>query len=316
VGRMTTARSLSRLVAVLLPFLVVAGCMRVASVEPDTPPPLSVGEIGVPERPAPPATRGERAEGREVPMQLPGRPPEEVVAAPQAEVQDRPAWLGTRPIDITAPILPTPPELVDRRFPPPDPLLPAPPDEAFHWRAGRVPADVAARSTWRKGCPAHLDDLRYITVSHWGFDGEVHTGELIVHKSATKAMVQVFGRLHEIRYPIEELRVISMADMDAEPTGDGNVSAAFACRKKVSGRSWSEHSYGKAIDLNPFQNPYLKGQLVVPQLAAAYLDRGHHRPGMIQPGDEVVRAFAAIGWQWGGDWTSAKDWMHFSVNGR
>jgi hypothetical protein len=314
---MPAVRLFCRLAVVLLPFLVVAGCMRVAAVAPDTPPPLTAGEIGlVEDRPAPSTARGERAavpSRQGVTTQPEGRTP-----APAAEVagQERPAWLGTRPIDITAPILPTPPELVDRQLPPPAPLLAPPPDDAFHWSAGKVPADVAARSTWRKGCPVPIGDLRYLTVTHWGFDDRVHTGELIVHKSATKAMVQVFSRLHEVRYPIEELRVISMADMEAEPTGDGNVSAAFACRKKVSGRSWSEHSYGKAIDLNPFQNPYLKGQLVVPQLAGAYLDRSHHRPGMIQPGDDVVRAFAAIGWQWGGDWKMAKDWMHFSVNGK
>jgi hypothetical protein len=114
---------------------------------------------------------------------------------------------------------------------------------------------------------------RYLTVTHWGFDDRVHTGELIVHASVAEGMVEVFRHLHEIRFPIEELRVISMDDMTALSTGDGNVSSAFVCRKKVSGRSWSEHSYGLAIDLNPFHNPFVRGYLIVPGLAGSYLDR-------------------------------------------
>jgi hypothetical protein len=79
---------------------------------------------------------------------------------------------------------------------------------------------------------------------------------------------------------------------------------------------FSQHAYGLAVDVNPFQNPYLKGDLVLPELASAYRDRSRHRPGMILPGGPVVRAFAAVGWGWGGSWHSLKDLQHFSANGR
>jgi hypothetical protein len=49
--------------------------------------------------------------------------------------------------------------------------------------------------------------------------------------------------------------------------------------------------------------------------ARPYLDRSQDLPGMIHPGDIVVRAFARIGWGWGGDWTTIKDYMHFSATG-
>ena len=78
---------------------------------------------------------------------------------------------------------------------------------------------------------------------------------------------------------------------------------------------WSTHAYGLAVDLNPFQNPYRRGDLVLPELASAYLDRGRVRPGMIRPGDVVTKAFAAIGWTWGGTWRSPTDSMHFSATG-
>jgi hypothetical protein len=68
--------------------------------------------------------------------------------------------------------------------------------------------------------------------------------------------------------------------------------------------------------VNPFHNPYVRDDIVLPELASAYVDREHRRPGMIHPGDVVTAAFGKIGWSWGGDWDSLKDWMHFSATGR
>lgn len=170
-------------------------------------------------------------------------------------------------------------------------------------------------STWSSECPVTLDDLRYLTVSFWGFDGGHHTGEIIVHREVAADVVDVFEQLHAERFPLEEMRLIGDADLDAAPTGDGNNTAAFVCRPMRGGNSWSEHAYGLTIDINPFLNPYVRGDVVIPELASAYLDRGWHRPGMIQPGDVVTEAFAAIGWTWGGTWSSP-DLMHFSRGGR
>jgi hypothetical protein len=75
------------------------------------------------------------------------------------------------------------------------------------------------------------------------------------------------------------------------------------------------HAYGLAIDLNPFQNPYKQGSLVIPELSTSYLDRSYDRPGMVHHGDLVWQAFRDIGWGWGGDWSSPKDYTHFSSNG-
>jgi hypothetical protein len=83
----------------------------------------------------------------------------------------------------------------------------------------------------------------------------------------------------------------------------------------VGSGNWSQHAFGLAIDVNPFHNPYLKGDLVLPELASTYLDRANVRPGMVERGDVVYDAFAAIGWGWGGEWNSLYDWMHFSQNG-
>ncbi len=210
---------------------------------------------------------------------------------------------------------PTPPELVDRRLETLD-LLPPPQGDTFTSTLGPVPEEVLARSSWREECPVGVDDLVYLTVSHYGFDGEFHTGEMIVNAEVGQDIVGVFRALHAARFPIEQMRVITAEEIDAHPTGDWNDTTSFVCRPAVGSGSWSQHAFGLAIDLNPFHNPYLKGDLVLPELASAYVDRSNERPGMIFSRDVVDSAFAEIGWEWGGRWSSLKDWMHFSRNGR
>ncbi|HET6950260.1 MAG TPA: M15 family metallopeptidase [Acidimicrobiales bacterium] len=232
---------------------------------------------------------------------------------------DRPDWLGTRVLptgpDGTAAGQPTPPELDPRRIPTVD-LLPPPADGAFHGTVDAVPPDVVARSTWQAACPVALGDLRYVTVSFWGYDDRPHTGELLVEQGSAEGLTRVFERLFAARYPIEEMRITSPAELDAPPTGDGNNTSAFVCRPTRGSTTWSQHAYGLAVDVNPFANPYVKGDRVLPELATSYQDRANLRPGMIVAGDQVVDAFADIGWEWGGAWGSPIDTMHFSRDDR
>jgi hypothetical protein len=231
----------------------------------------------------------------------------------------RPDWLGTKPLRLRSDgfgeVQPTPSELADRRLETIDHLDPPESDE-YEASISTIPADVLARSSWHEECPVTVDELRYLTMSHHGFDGEVHTGEMIVNAAYAEDIVGVFGKLFEAGFPIEQMRIITAAEIDAHPTGDGNDTTSFVCRPAVGSANWSQHAFGLAIDVNPFHNPYLKGDLVIPELASAYVDRDNGRPGMIFSGDVVVTAFAEIGWSWGGDWSSLKDWMHFSSTGR
>lgn len=230
----------------------------------------------------------------------------------------RPAWLGTRPLplrpDEHGEVLPTPDELIDRRLQTPDDL-PPPLGPEFEWSIEPVPDAVLARSSWSPECPVTVAELAYVTVSHVGFDGEYHTGELLVNAAWAEQIVDVFAKLHAAAFPIEQMRVIRAEEIDAPPTGDWNDTTSFVCRPAVGNTSWSQHAYGLAIDINPFHNPYEKGDLVLPELASAYTDRSDLRPGMIEARDVVVQAFADIGWAWGGDWRTLKDWMHFSASG-
>jgi hypothetical protein len=231
------------------------------------------------------------------------------------------AWrVGARPLPLRpdgfGKVLPTPAALRDRRLPTTD-RLPPPPAGRFRSTSRPIGPAVRARmgDTWKPGCPVGLADLRYVTVSFRGFDGRAHTGELVVHQRVAAGVVAVFARLYRARFPIEQMRLVTGADLKAHPTGDGNNTAAFVCRAARKQTRWSAHAYGLAVDVNPFQNPYRRGDLVLPELAGAYLDRDRRRPGMVRPGDVVTTAFADIGWTWGGTWRSPRDFMHFSATG-
>jgi hypothetical protein len=195
-------------------------------------------------------------------------------------------------------------------------LLPPPESDEFRSTLGPIPMDVLARSSWVPACPVDVDDLVYLTVSHHGFDGEIHTGEMIVNAQFGEQVVEVFHRMFEAGFPIEQMRVITKEEIDAPPTGDWNDTTSFVCRPAVGSGNWSQHAYGLAIDVNPFHNPYLKGDLVLPELATTYTDRDDVRPGMLFDGDVAVEGFSEMGWGWGGHWNTLKDWMHFSSNGR
>jgi hypothetical protein len=97
-----------------------------------------------------------------------------------------------------------------------------------------------------------------------------------------------------------------------------NNTSAFNCRSATGHPGvWSEHAYGRAIDVNPLVNPYVSsGGSVDPLQGRMYADRSRHDRGLIHPGDVVVEAFASIGWEWGGSWTSTRDYQHFSQSGR
>ena len=241
--------------------------------------------------------------------------------APATTTTTAPVWivgaqaLPLRP-DGFGEVLPTPAPLVNRSLPTAD-LLPPPASGGFE--SAIAPIDDAVRermgSTLADGCPVGVDDLRYLTVSFRGFDGLAHTGELIVNADEAADVVEVFRQLFEAGFPIEEMRIITDADLVAPPTGDGNNTAGFVCRAVRGGTRFSAHAFGLAIDVNPFHNPLARDDLVLPELASAYLDRSNVRPGMLLDGDVAVRAFEAIGWEWGGRWDDPVDTMHFTATG-
>jgi hypothetical protein len=149
-------------------------------------------------------------------------------------------------------------------------------------------------------------------VTYRGFDGADHPGELIVHADWAEALLGVFADIHAAGFPIQRMESVDNYGASDDASMAANNTSAFNCRLTTNGSSWSRHSYGRAIDINPIQNPYVTtgGQILPPEGEPYAYDRSP-RPGVITDGDAVVQAFAAIGWQWGGHWSNPKDYQHF-----
>ena len=184
------------------------------------------------------------------------------------------------------------------------------------------PATRAAMTgvTWHRGCPVRLTDLRDLTLSYWGFDGATHDGRLVVHRDATVALVRVFGALFAAKFPIEQMVPIEAYGGDDDASTRANNTSAFNCRTAFGATSgFSQHAYGRAVDVNPVQNPYVRtnGTTLDP-FAQRFADRSAvvGEPGVVSGQGVAVRAFAAQGWGWGGRFIAGKDYQHFSSNGR
>ena len=175
---------------------------------------------------------------------------------------------------------------------------------------------VRLGSSHRAGCPVPVADLRLVTVTHLRFDGTTARGELVVHRDAAAAVVQVFRSLLAARFPVAQVRTVDAYGSDDARSMAANNTSAYNCRRTTGGTAWSEHAYGRALDVNPVQNPYVRGTTVLPATGRPYVDRTRARPGMVLAGGPVVRAFADVGWQWGGSFRNLKDYQHFSASGR
>ncbi len=173
------------------------------------------------------------------------------------------------------------------------------------------------RYSYRAGCPVPPASLRLVRLRYFGFDGRGHLGALVVNRSVVSTVVDVFARLYADRFPIRRMQPIDIYHGSDEASMAADNTSGFNCRYAVAPGppQWSAHAYGDAIDVNPVENPYLEGGIIHPRAGARYLDRSRNRPGMAVTGGQLVHAFEAVGWYWGGRWTSSPDYQHFSSTG-
>lgn len=150
-------------------------------------------------------------------------------------------------------------------------------------------------------------DLTLITVLYNGFDNKIHKGQLLLHKKVSAEVKEIFDVLLSKRFPIEKIIPIAHYNWDDDRSMVDNNTSAFNYRKIDGSEKLSNHSYGLAIDINPLQNPFIKGKKVLPK--GAKYDK--NEMGTIDSKSIVVKAFKEKGWQWGGDWKSRKDYQHF-----
>jgi hypothetical protein len=188
---------------------------------------------------------------------------------------------------------------------------PAPAQE-FSAQIGPVRWDDL-RHSYRAGCPVGPSQLRTVEVSYWDFAVRPRVGRIVVARRHAPAIVTVFRKLWSARFPIRRLQPVSVYRGSDDASMAADNTSGFNCRFVGGTTRWSLHAYGEAIDVNPVENPYVRGSTVSPPAGRAYVDRRPYRKGMAVSGGVLVRAFASVGWKWG---ASFGDYQHFSTTGR
>jgi hypothetical protein len=173
-------------------------------------------------------------------------------------------------------------------------------------------------SVWRPGCPVPLSALRRVTLTYVGFDGRAHRGALVVDASVAAPVARAFGQLYAARFPIRRMQPIEAYHGSDFRSIEADNTSAFNCRSATGSSHWSEHAYGRAIDLDPIENPYVSNGSTSHPASRRYVNRERvrNRPGVISDGGVVTRTFARIGWGWGGRWSGTRDYQHLSASGR
>jgi hypothetical protein len=178
-----------------------------------------------------------------------------------------------------------------------------------------VPAPLLEKirhTTWHAGCPVAPDNLRQLTVTYLDFNGNRRTGTLIMNKDLADETLRIFRSLLDHGFLIERMTPIEDYGGDDDASMAANNTSAFNCRDATGKPGvFSNHSWGRAIDINPLTNPYVKGDKVLPPSGRKYLDRSKAFPGSILANSFIVHEFEKAGWTWGGSWPDRQDYQHF-----
>lgn len=159
------------------------------------------------------------------------------------------------------------------------------------------------------------EDLSYVHVLHYDFEGQIQEGELICNQAIAQDLVDIFYELYESQYPIEKIHLIDEYNADDEASMADNNTSCFNYRTVPGRTKLSNHAYGLAIDINPLYNPYVRTkdgkELISPDNAVPYADRGADFSHKIDKNDLCYKVFMEYGFTWGGAWNSSKDYQHF-----
>lgn len=191
------------------------------------------------------------------------------------------------------------------------------------FKSRKISANIWKRingSSYKKNKTITRSSLRYLTIPHYGFDGKIHLGEMIVNKKIAGKTLAVFKELFKAEYQIEKMHLIDDYGSDDERSMSDNNSSAFNYRTISGTNKLSNHALGLAIDINPLYNPYVttrKGRTVIqPADSKAYADRDGSCNYLIRKNDICVKTFRKYGFDWGGDWKNSKDYQHFEYTGK
>lgn len=160
------------------------------------------------------------------------------------------------------------------------------------------------------------EELRYVHILHYDFDGKLAEGELICNAAIAQDLVEIFHELYRNEYRIEKVKLIDEYDGDDNLSMADNNTSCFNYRNVPGSTSLSKHALGRAVDVNPLYNPYITynedgNENILPENATDYADRSKKFPYKIDEDDLCYKLFTEHGFVWGGNWNSCKDYQHF-----
>lgn len=186
--------------------------------------------------------------------------------------------------------------------------------KGFLFTSRPVPEAVKTRMQGKsmpKTATVSYDELRYLTVFHYDYDGHIRKGELVCNKAIAKDLLFIFRALFSRAYPINSIRLVDDFDASDEASMQANNTSCFNYRTVARSKTLSKHAFGMAVDINPLENPYVKGSFVQPSTATIFVDRNKDFPHKIDETDFCKEVFESFGFLWGGSWRSVKDYQHF-----
>jgi peptidoglycan LD-endopeptidase CwlK len=152
-----------------------------------------------------------------------------------------------------------------------------------------------------------INQITLIDVEYYSFDNKLHKGQILLNKKAVKDIKNIFEFIKSSHFPIAKVIPVVKYNWSDQASMEDNNTSVFNYRKVKGYNVLSPHSYGLAIDINPLQNPHIKGKTSQPINAKYDLKE----PGTIVRDSKIVSEFRKRGWQWGGLWRSSKDYQHF-----
>ena len=192
--------------------------------------------------------------------------------------------------------------------------------EGFYYEplTDEVKDRISGISYPESGCTVPYEDLAYVGLLYFDFDGEEQTGELICNQAVAQDMVEIFYELYQNDYRIERVRLVDEYNGDDTASMADNNTSCFNYRVVDGTTNLSKHAYGLAIDVNPYYNPYVVynkngdgSTYISPPGSEVYADRSQSFPYKIDENDLCYRLFTEHGFTWGGNWNSTKDYQHF-----
>jgi hypothetical protein len=153
-----------------------------------------------------------------------------------------------------------------------------------------------------------IDKLSILDVCYFSFDGLKHQGQIIIDKELEDDVTDIFALIENMKFPVGKvLPICSYCWHDGDSMADNN-SSAFNFRLIEGTTKLSLHSLGRAVDINPVQNPVIYPSGIVAPADAAY---DPQKAGTLSAGHQVVEEFLKRGWRWGGNFEQPKDYHHF-----